>query len=233
MSSIILFFSQYLYLLSGVYFLAFWFVLFLAVKDIEARRRMFLLSCVFVPVALVIGLLTTRDWFRPEFIFNTIFHIEDALFGFAITGIISAIYFFLTKKLQAPVFFKHWHKRALLFFVPFLSVLCIYVFHWSTFWSMLAVIMIALALALTLPWLGMKIVPMVLAGCIVTVIALPGYYIGSYLHPGWVGEYWLLKGLPGQLLFGIPLGEYAYYFFSTIFTLVVQEMWFAQKNNQR
>lgn len=69
---VIQFFSQYLYLLSGLYFLFLWIIVFILLKDEPvARKRMLTMSFVLMIITLFVEQLTLIDWWRPEFNFNS------------------------------------------------------------------------------------------------------------------------------------------------------------------
>jgi len=73
------------------------------------------------------------------------------------------------------------------------------------------------------------ILPAAATGILLTLIILPGYFVATYLHPGWIQEYWKLAGWPGQLLFTVPRGEYVFYALAGLSVSAFAEVLFARK----
>lgn len=225
------FLAEHLYFLSCIYFLFFWIAVFILLKDNAlARKRMFIISLLFTAFNPFIQSMYLADWWHPKFIFDQ-FHFEDLLFTFVLTGFISGLYSLLLKyKKNSKQFVIQTKSKYLIVGVSLLILFSsFYIFKIGSFYStILFMLFFSISIFFYIP---QKILISILIGIIVACIAIPGYFIGTYLHPGWIQEYWLLKGISGKLLLGIPLGEYMFYIFDVLCTIAFQELFFAQKKN--
>jgi len=104
MDSVIRFFSNYLFLLSGLYFLLWWMVFFISFgSNWEVRKKILVVSGLFAIATPFVETLTLRDWWSPVFIWNAFPHAEDLLFGFAIAGTTAGMYFWVSKNIRVPI----------------------------------------------------------------------------------------------------------------------------------
>lgn len=228
-----LFFAEHLYFLSSLYFLLCWAILFISFrKDKKTQKKILITSLILMVVTPFVEHINLTDWWSPVFIWDIFFHIEDLIFGFGITGTILGIYFWVSRKvrfrIEKQVSFSRPYKRNLLIITVLLMFLPFYFLHISSFYSeVLCMIFLITCVFIRVPAM---ILSSIMTGVILTVIILPGYFLGTYLHPGWIQEYWLLSGWPGKLLLTVPLGEYVYYTFSGLFISAFQELWFSKNS---
>ncbi len=229
MNSLVSFFSTYLFLLSALYFLLWWFVLFVSFrKDKKVQKKNSIASVNFMIVTPFIEHLNLTDWWQPTFIWNTFFHIEDLIFGFAITGTTLGIYFWVSKsirqRIEQQANFSHSYRKVLLIIAVLLTFMPFYFFHIPSFYTeVLCMVFLCVCVFERIPAM---IFPAIVTGILLTIIILPGYFLGSYLHPGWIQEYWRLTGWPAYLFLTVPAGEYVYYLFSGLFIPAFAEVFF-------
>lgn len=232
MTNIISFFSQYIYLLSGLYFFVWWiFFFFLFRKNWVLQKRMLVISSIFMVITPFLEQAALVDWWRPKFIYSFPIHFEDLLFGFAISGTTLGIYFLVSRirlrKTADVIIISKTYKNIVLIATIFLSLIPFYFLNMSSFWTnIICLIFLSLCILVKIPRI---ITPMAITGAVLTILILPGYFLASYLHPGWIQEYWLLTGWPGKLLLTIPIGEYVYYFLYGFFLPAFYELFFNGK----
>lgn len=223
------FFAQHLYFLSCLYFLFFWIVVFcLLYKDRQARKRMVIISVIFMAFNPFIQGMYLVDWWHPKFVFEQ-FHFEDLLFTFVITGFIAGLYSLLLRYKSKSITLVINMKQKIL--IAALSILIIFVsFYFLHLGSFMATILFMLFFCIVVfSKIPQRIPVAILVAFIVTTVAIPGYFYGTYLHPGWIQEYWILSGLPGKLVLGVPLGEYIFYFLDSLCTIAFYEFFFVKK----
>ena len=229
--TILLFFSTYIFLLSALYFLLWSVVLFISFrKDRKVRKKILTVSLLFSIITPFIEHINLADWWSPVFLSHTFFHIEDLLFGFGITGTSLGIYFWISKNMHAQIeqqaVFSRLHKTVLLIAPMLIMFIPFYLAYIPSFYTE---IMSMLVLS---TWVFAKIPKMILpaikTGVLLTLIILPGYFVATYLHPGWIQEYWKLAGWPGQLFLTVPIGEYIFYFLSGLFIPAFAEVFFTK-----
>ncbi len=219
----IAFFSEHLYFLSCLYFLAFFALSFFSINDRNIRKRVLVISAVFAVFNLFIRTMYLVDWWNPVFIWKK-FPFEDPLFSFIITGLITSVYILVSRYFrQTPMMVL---ARSYKLFIAAGSAIVLfgsfYILQIGSFWSTIAT-MIFVTL-FVFPKIPHAFKSALVAAAIVTLISVPGYWFGTYLRPGWIEQYWMLTGLPAKLLLGIPCGEYIFYFFDGFLTVAFYEM---------
>jgi hypothetical protein len=233
MDTLVTFFSTYIFLLSALYFL-FWSVLFLVSfrghRDIQ--KRIFVTSLLPMVVFPFVELITLADWWSPVFVWGTFLHVEDILFGFGITGTTLGIYFWVSRDVRVQIerqaAFSRLYASTLLVAPVLVTFVPFYFFHVSSFYTgTLSMILLSICVFVRVPAM---ISPAFITGILLTLIILPGYFLATYLHPGWIQEYWKLTGWPGYPFLMIPLGEYVYYFLSGLFLPAFMELLFAKRS---
>lgn len=208
--------SQHLYLLSGLYFLTISLFVFHSLKEYPcARRNMIAVGVWFAVVTPIIAHLTLQDWWSPAYLNNAsaFVRLEDALFGFAIGSLSSGLSAKtsgsmpqLSRFAVMPV-----GNVLILSILPIVTILGLFHYFglgsfYSAVLSMVITIMVCSAFAR-----GSNLLSSLISGIALLLVALPGYWFASSIHPEWIEEYWLLQGWPMKLLFTIPIGEYIYY----------------------
>ncbi|MEJ0053117.1 MAG: hypothetical protein WDN10_00085 [bacterium] len=215
MSTLISFFSTYIFLLSAR----------------EVQKQILILGALFALITPFIEHANLADWWSPVFVWDTFFHIEDLLFGFGLTGTALGTYFWISKgvraKIEKQAVFPRASKvvltiaAACLMFGPF------YLMHIPSFYTEITcMIVLSACVCARVPRM---ILPAIATGIILTLIVLPGYFVATHFHPGWIQEYWKLAGWPGELFLGVPIGEYVFYLLSGLFIPAFAEAFFAKK----
>jgi hypothetical protein len=206
-----MFLSTHLYFAAALYFFIFWILLF-AVNE-RARKQMFIVSLfglILGPFAEVMHLV---DWWHPNFVFNSFVKIEDLLFGFAFAGIVCCVYNILAPINETSLQgFNSWYKLSVVGGFLFLLFGLFYIFHTSSFWSsiissLFALVMVGISKRQLLP-------AMLLTGLFMVIIATPGYFLGVYIHPGWVSQEWFTGNLSGVSIMTVPIEEFLWFFFA-------------------
>jgi len=204
-----MFFAEHLYLVVGLCLSFFWVLFFLLLKDPAARRRMVVSSIICMILTPLTEYICLVDWWSPHFVAHARIHIEDLLFGFSVSGVISAAYQIIRREKISPGASSRF-KFGLFFFTLALIVGLFYILHLNSFWSFtLPFIVVTIIIGGKIP---KAVRPMILTGLFMTVLMLPGYLWGIMVHPHWIAEEWLLTGLPAHLVLGIPIGELFWYF---------------------
>lgn len=233
MNALITFFSTYIFLLSALYFLFWWVVFFISLrKDRGVQKKILLTSLIVMAITPFVEHINLADWWSPVFVRDTFFHVEDLLFGFGITGTILGMYIWFSKSVRRYIerraVFSLTYKNILAIIATLVTFAPFYLFYIPSFYTEIScMILISACVQARIPAI---ILPSILTGLALNLIIVPGYFIANYMHPGWIQEYWLLTGWPGQLFLSIPLGEYVFYFFSGLFIPAFMELLFAKRS---
>jgi hypothetical protein len=232
MDALLNFFSTYLFLLSALYFL-FWSVVFLTSfrKHKVVQKKIFIASLAPATIFPFVEQITLTDWWSPVFISDTFLHIEDVLFGFGISGTTFGIYFWVSRgvrdKIERQAFFSILYKVIILMTAMVITFVPFYLLNTSSFYTgTLCMVFLSLCVFMRVPTM---ITSAVITGILLILIIVPGYFVATYLHPGWIQEYWTLTGWPGYRLLTIPVGEYVYYFLSGLSLTAFMELLFAKR----
>ena len=180
---------------------------------------------------MVLGLFAQQmhliDWWHPNFIFDTPVKLEDVLFGLSVPGVAAAAYGVLRMKVPirqqaVPAFLK----MVLVATALFLLFGLFYLFGISSFWSSIASLCVSiLFIAITQPRLLWAVF---LVGMFLVVLAVPGYLFGIHINPHWIENEWWLSKLSGRFVFGIPVEELAWFFFTGAGLAAAKEILFFQ-----
>ncbi len=204
--------EQYFYLIWCLIFFGVWLLLFLYRKDV--RREMLSISLLFGLGGLLSEKTNIIDWWRPLTITNTRIGFEDFIIGFCIGGVASIIY--------EEIYSRHLSRRNsnssgynqtfifLLGFAVFYLAL-FYIFLINSFYSSVVTYLIFTAYIL----LKRKdlIRDSLFSGLWMLVIGIGIYFLLFFVYPGYIQRFWLLpKHWYSTLFFGVPLGEYVWYF---------------------
>jgi hypothetical protein len=221
------FFAQHLYFLSCLYFLILFLGTFFFIQDRTTRKHVLVVSLVFAIANLFIRHMYA-DWWNPVFVWKPI-PFEDPLFTFVVTGFITSLYAVINRHFKREIVIEF--SRTYKIFIILGSIIAIfgsfYILLIGSFWAtIVTMLFVSIFVFFKIPQVLKSVL---ITAIIVTIISVPGYLYGTYLHPGWIQEYWTLSGLPSKLLFGIPVGEYAFYFFDTFLTVAIYELLFRKK----
>lgn len=232
MNTLISFFSTYIYLLSALYFLFWSVVFFISFRERrDIQKRIFVTGLGSMSIFPFVELITLVDWWSPVFIWDIFPHIEDMLFGFGITGTTLGIYFWISRRVRAQIerqaVFPQLHAHIILTSLIFITFVPFYVFRVPSFYT--GTLSMAFLFTCVFVRVPAMVRPALITGVLLTLIVLPGYFVATYLHPGWIQEYWKLTGWPGHLFLTIPIGEYVYYLLSGLFLPAFMELLFAKR----
>ena len=189
-------------------------------------------------VGMMLGPLVQQmhliDWWHPNFVFNTPIKLEDILLGFSVPGVAIATYDILRSSVVARQNTVPFVLKILLASVT--TLLLFGLFCWfgvSSFWSSIISLCVPICfIAVVSPQL---ILPMVLTGVFLVILAVPGYLFGIYLNPHWIQNEWLLSNLSGRFVLGIPIEELLWFFFAGVGLSASKEILFSptHRRNQR
>lgn len=204
------FFSEYIFLLSGLYLFSFWLILFFLFRKNEVvTKRMLIISLAFMILTPILEWACLIDWWQPTFLSENLIHIEDILFGFSISGVSFGIFSLINKNKSTHHSWKFKEKIFIIILTILSFLISFYSFKLGSFWA--SIISMSVFSILILLKTKISIFNLILNGIILIILMIPGYFLGSYLNPGWIQEYWILTGIQSKLFLTIPLAEYIYY----------------------
>lgn len=172
----------------------------------------------------------TSDWWRPETITGTLIGLEDLLFGFLMGGIIASIYEELFKDKLVAVRGK---KTAPLKHFIIIVVLSMFIgsiaFYYFNMHSYPASILAMLLPTFVIYIYRKDLIPLSLvSGALITIVALPFYWILFYLDPLAIG-WWFHENISGITILTIPIEELVWFFVTGMFIAPLYELWQGQK----
>ena len=206
--------DKFFYLIWVLIFLLIWLFLFFRRKD--TRREMFLVSLLFGVGGVACEKTNIQDWWQPLTITGTRIGIEDFLIGFAIGGIAAVIYEEiyhkrLREKQEKSVAPSDPGFHLLIF--PLLYLTLFFLLEVGSFYS--AVIAYGLCLGYILLTRKDLIKDSFLSGIWMLFIGISIYFILFQIYPNFIKQFWYLReNWYSKLLWGIPIGEYIFYFFT-------------------
>ena len=182
----------------------------------------------------LVQVMHTTDWWNPSYLSpNSVIHIEDIIFGFTVCGITSTIYDDLGNKTKFKM--KQYKSAIYMLMVVlvafFATFTAFYIFKRSSFYSVM--------MAYTVICFGMLflrkdlIIPMFISGLLILVASIPFYYIGLSINPAWITNEWYLSKLSGSLIFGVPIEEFIWFFFTGASFSCVWEALFSYKYSEK
>jgi len=205
-------YTQYIYLIGSLMFLAIWGVIFYFRKDL--RREMLVTGVMGSFVVWVGGAYWfTHDWWYPETLLGNGGGIEDIIFGFANFGIAAVIYDAVFHRRYSAT---HWHKPKIYIGIFFLLIiiggLSIFLFLRGMM-SFVAYPFVALLASLVL-WFSHRqlFANSMWSGVLLVLLSTPVYWIMNTINPGWIDHTYLFNSLTGITLLTVPIEEYVYYF---------------------
>jgi hypothetical protein len=196
------------YLIGSLLMLIVWVVLFLLRRDLRARMSVVsvLVACLGMVMSFAVW---TKDWWTPATVTRTVVGPEDALFGFAMGGVLYALYPVLFRKRFVPGPARN--TVATTGIVALTAGSGAAVSAASSSWVAFAV---ASSLgAATVMVLRPRLVRYALGtAALVTMVAVPIYLVALAIDPGLVARYWVMENLTGFLLIGIPVEDLLWFF---------------------
>jgi hypothetical protein len=208
---------KYMYITWVAYTAIIWFIIFLSRKDL--RKNIINTSIIFGFVGLSIEYLHINDWWRPLTILGTKLSIEDFLGGFFVGGTASGIYEFITnKKLtnNRPTDNKLNLTAVLAITTIILFFGIYYILDLHSFYASLITLVYGTAFIL---WHRKDLIKnAMISGILMLAIGGIGYPVLLYLFPEFIQKFWFLnKQWFNTLLFGVPVQELIWWFFTGVF----------------
>lgn len=216
---------QYGYTIGLVLPTALWFVLYVGRPDL--RKELLALSwrLAFASAATAY-LFWTIDWWHPGTLTGTRVGIEDFVLGFA-AGSLAIFYEIIYAKRHARIPRTQRHQRLdphLIMLLVFLSIgFLTYGFGLTSFVSTISTLTVATAVI----WYYRPdlIRDSIAGGIWTTIFSLAGYVPILMFVPGWVDATYDFRYLSGNLVGGIPIEEFVFWFFAGMFFGPVWEYW--------
>ncbi len=204
--------DRFAYLLLGLSLLAVWSLIYVTRRDLQ--RMMMRVSIVGAFAGILSEYWYFRDYWRPPLAIHWgNISLDDAIFGFAITGISASIVLWLTKKKSVQVTSGH-PKIFLGLFCICLALLILLcdVLHLQSIFVTSGLFLFCTVVMISMRPDLLKL--SILSGCITALLIAPIYVVLSALFPGYWQQYWLLAGtsVGGLLAPGIPGTEILWYF---------------------
>lgn len=206
----------YLYLSWTLVFLLIWGVFFLIRKDL--RIEMLFISTLFGVGGILSQQTHIQDWWQPITITGTPLGIEDFLIGFAIGGIASVVYAVVYRKKYTISVARVSLKRSYAFLAGF-AMLFLGLFYLAGVSSFYAAITAYSAGIVFMFFARPDLIRMsVVSGMLMVLLGSITYYLLFLPYPNYVREFWYLpEAWYATLVFGVPLGEYLWYFLTGAF----------------
>lgn len=205
--------EQYFYLIWTAIFLIVWLALFYVRKD--TRNEMIVISGMFGLGGVAAEKTNIIDWWQPLTITGTRIGIEDFVIGFAIGGVAAVVYevFYHQRFIQGRSrAIKRTDSGFFLLLFPLLYLTFFYLLELGSFYSVLAACLICIGyLFLTRKDL---VVDSLMSGLLMLFIGFAIYALLFLVHPTYIQDFWYLPDVwYAKLILGIPIAEYAWYFF--------------------
>lgn len=204
--------EKFLYLLLAFITLIIWGLIYLKRRDLRTKM---LLTSIFGAIAgLLAELWYFRDYWKPISLNGEgTMSIEDAMMGFAIVGISTALYDVVSK--QKDVETNAEHKQTFLALLAMGSLLMMLGTNMLGWNSVIVSEIIFLLTAAAIVWVRQDLlIPCLLSGVLLTILMMPIYLlIFKGISPSYWQQHWLLAGTPlGKTMLSIPITEIVWYF---------------------
>jgi hypothetical protein len=219
---------KYSYLLMGLIFLVIWTFLFIFRKNL--RREMLTMSILFGIAGALVERVYLHDWWFPATITGTRIGLEDFLFGFVIGGISASIYeFIFRKRLRKKALDSQESKKKRLAFAAlglfFIAMFagCFFLLSLNT----LQASIIAFVSATAIVYFARRdlIIPSLVTGGVMVILACIVYSLTELITPGWVQAFWYFKNIPNIVIFAVPIDDFIWYFLAGAFIAPLYEYW--------
>ena len=205
------------WLILSLMFLGVWFIIWIARGKL--RKEMLWASILTTPFGLTEPLFVPEYW-NPPSLFNlaanTGFDIESFIFAFAVGGVGSVLYEFLTRKWHKKISKHEKHKRRhrfhlLVLISPFVVLILLYLFtNLNPIYSVIISLFIGgFAAILCRPDLKNKVF---IGGLSFLILYFFFFLLLNTVYPGWVKQIWNLAAISGILIMGVPLEELIFAF---------------------
>ena len=191
---------RYSYLISDVFLLAIWLILFALRKDV--RKEMIIISIIFAVIGPIVEFVYVVDWWHPLTITGTTVGFEDFLFGFTVAGISSSIYEeIFKKKIKLRKSRKIIIKKENINIFSILALLSVmffglfYLLKINSFYT--STIVFLVGIIITLNKRPDLFLDSLASGVLVFLVALIGFIFSEAVSPGFIQNFWFTKLLSG------------------------------------
>jgi hypothetical protein len=203
------------YLLASGYFLGWWILMWVKLKD---KSELLVASGIGAVLGPLVQLMHTADWWQPNYSCGQcLVHIEDVIFGWTVAGLAAVIYNFLIEKGERPdkKLQGKWGYLAIIILSSFaVSFGLFYIFRIHSF---ISVILASFLISLQIGGVRKDLVrPMVISGLLMMVLAYPFYLAGNLAIPGWIEKEWRLERLSGYRIGIVPVEELVWFFWTGV-----------------
>ncbi len=198
-----------IYLVGDIIPLTIWIMLFYFQNSF--RKYILFFSVIATPLALT-GLLFTRDYWRPSFIFGNIIGPEDFIFAFAIGGISVALIKLVWQRINLPEKFQIDYWWIVAFYVIVATVMIggnILLGFNSMDAAIVGMLLVGMSMIVFRPKL---LFPSLINGIVLFILALISYQVFLLFYPQTVVTWWMISNLTGVFIWGIPIEEILFYF---------------------
>ena len=188
---------------------------------------MLIISILFGIAGIGSQIVYLKDWWRPLTITGTSIGVEDFLIGFFIGGVATIIYEEIYKKkvrLKKRIKGNGSNFLSLLILFILLFFGSFYILKTDSFYSSV----IAFIISISIIYIRRKdlILDSIISGILMLIIGILVYFLLFIIQPGFIKQFWYLnKVWYAVLLFGIPIGEYIWYFLAGAFIGPLYEYW--------
>jgi hypothetical protein len=201
-----------------------WLSLFLSRKDL--RKEMLLISVLFGIGGVTSQLTNIVDYWKPITVTGTKVGFEDFFIGFFIAGIAAVVYTkIFNKRIKIKLLDVTRLKTSEVFIVfPLLYFGSFYIFNLGSAYSTL------IAFIPTTTFLLLRrrdlLANSFISGLFMMCIGISTYLIMEFLQPGFIKEFWYLRGYwYDSMLLGIPIAEYLWFLLAGMFIGPLFEYW--------
>ncbi len=206
-------FATHFYLLAALGFFTVW-LLLLPFLPKNKRKALIIISLSTMVLGYFVEQMHFTDWWQPNFVFNTPITFEDMMFGFGFGGVVYAFNNIFSRHLSiTPNFAFSLVIKIFLVSISLVSLFGLfYILHVHSFLS--SVFTLCIPIVIVAVYDRRLLLPSILVGVAVTIIATLGYLLVLYMNPHFVGETYLLSQLTGILVLGVPIEEFVWFFFA-------------------
>ncbi|MEI7513495.1 MAG: lycopene cyclase domain-containing protein [bacterium] len=213
---------RFFYIIWASIFFLIWLALFIHRKNI--RGEMLFMSILFGFGGIISQLTHLKDWWKPLTLTKTPIGIEDFIIGFSIGGIASVIYAELyhkkikLKRIDSKKKDLKYYFLGDLFLVSFAMVF-LAIFYGLNLNSFYSAVIAYFAGIITIYWFRKDLVlDSFASGIMLLILGSTVYYFLFLLYPDYIQKFWYLhQNWYSNLVLGIPIGEYIWFFLTGAF----------------
>lgn len=186
----------------------------------------------FIVAMAPINIIWHGDYWKPFYVFGSIFRFEDFLWGFAFGGVTAVSYeTFFRKRLVKAV------DRSIKREIGNLATILLFIFTpmiiLTNFLKVNSIYSISVSLFLIILYMLLKrpdlLKNSVWSGIFATILIFIFYIIWQYLYPGVFNLYWNLPSISKIQIFGIPIEELVWFFLAGMAMGPLDEFLFGYK----